>query len=66
MRDFTIDNLTEIVLEEYGSKTEYPRFKQIITSLLKHLHRLCQRCGIDGRGMVQGDHVFNQDRPDLR
>ena len=38
MRDFTIDNLTEIVLEEYGSKTEDPRFKQIITSLLKHLH----------------------------
>ena len=38
MRDFTIDNLTEIVLEEYGSKTKDPRFKQIITSLLKHLH----------------------------
>ena len=38
MRDFTIDNLTEIVLEEYGSKTEDPRSKQIITSLLKHLH----------------------------
>ena len=38
MRDFTIDNLTEIVLEEYGSKTEDPRFKQIITSLIKHLH----------------------------
>ena len=38
MRDFTIDNLTEIVLEEYGSKTEDPRFRQIITSLLKHLH----------------------------
>ena len=38
MRDFTIDNLTEIVLEEYGSKTEDPRFRQIITSLIKHLH----------------------------
>ena len=38
MRDFTIDNLTEIVLEEYGSKTNDPRFRQIITSLLKHLH----------------------------
>ena len=38
MRDFTIDNLTEIVLEEYGSKTEDPRFRQIITSLIKHMH----------------------------
>ncbi len=38
MRDFTIDNLTEIVLEEYGSKTKDPRFRQIITSLLEHLH----------------------------
>ena len=38
MRDFTIDNLTEIVLEEYGSKTKDPRFRQIITSLIKHLH----------------------------
>ena len=38
MRDFTIDNLTEIVLEEYGSKTEDPRSRQIITSLIKHLH----------------------------
>lgn len=38
MRDFTIDNLTDIVLEEYGSKTKDPRFREIITSLLKHLH----------------------------
>ena len=38
MRDFTIDNLTEIVLEEYGSKTEDPRSGQIITSLIKHVH----------------------------
>ena len=38
MRDFTIDNLTEIVLEEYGSKTEDPRSRQIITSLIKHMH----------------------------
>lgn len=38
MRDFTIDNLTDIVLEEYGSKTDDPRFKQIVTSLITHLH----------------------------
>ena len=38
MRDFTIDNLTEIVLEEYGSGAEDPRYKQVITSLIKHLH----------------------------
>ena len=38
MRDFTIDNLTDIVLEEYGSKTKDPRSRQIITSLITHLH----------------------------
>lgn len=38
MRDFTIDNLTEIVLEEYGSGAQDPRYKQVITSLIKHLH----------------------------
>ena len=38
MRDFTIENLTEIVLEEYGSKTKDPRFNRIITSLISHLH----------------------------
>ena len=38
MRDFTIDNLTEIVLEEYGSGAKDPRYKQIITSLIRHLH----------------------------
>jgi protocatechuate 3,4-dioxygenase beta subunit len=38
MRDFTIENLTEIVLEEYGSKTKDPRFHKIVTSLISHLH----------------------------
>lgn len=38
MRDFTIDNLTEIVLEEYGSGAKDPRYKHIITSLIRHLH----------------------------
>ena len=38
MRDFTIDNLTEIVLDEYGSRTADPRSRQIITALIKHLH----------------------------
>ena len=38
MRDFTIENLTEIVLEEYGSKTKDPRFNKIVTSLISHLH----------------------------
>ena len=38
MRDFTSDNLTEIVVEEYGSKTTDPRFNKIITSLISHLH----------------------------
>jgi hydroxyquinol 1,2-dioxygenase len=38
MRDFTVDNLTKIVLEEYVSKAKDPRFKKIITSLISHLH----------------------------
>lgn len=38
MRDFTVDNLTDIVLEEYSSKTKDPRFKEIVTSLITHLH----------------------------
>jgi hydroxyquinol 1,2-dioxygenase len=38
MRDFTVENLTEIVLEEYGSKTKDPRFNKIVTSLISHLH----------------------------
>ena len=38
MRDFTEDNLTKIVLEEYGSKIKDPRFREIITSLITHLH----------------------------
>ena len=38
MRDFTVENLTEIVLEEYGSKTKDTRFNKIVTSLISHLH----------------------------
>ena len=38
MRDNTKDNLTKIVLEDYGSKIKDPRFREIITSLITHLH----------------------------
>ncbi len=38
MRDFTIDNLTEVVFEEYVSKTPDPRLREIMGSLIKHLH----------------------------
>ena len=33
MRDFTLDNLTNIVLQECESKTPAPRFRKIIASL---------------------------------
>ena len=38
MRDFTIENLTEIVHEEYVSKTSDPRLREIMGSLVNHLH----------------------------
>ena len=38
MRDFTIDNLTDVVLEEYASKTRDPRLREIMSGLIKHLH----------------------------
>ncbi len=38
MRDFSIDNLTETVLEEYTGKTADPRTREILGSLIRHLH----------------------------
>ena len=38
MRDFTLDNLTDIVLQEYETKTPSPRFRKIVASLISHLH----------------------------
>ena len=36
MRDFTLDNLTDIVLQERESKTPPPRFRKIITWIISH------------------------------
>ena len=36
MRDFTVDNLTDIVLQECESKTPPPRFRKIVSSLISH------------------------------
>ena len=38
MRDYTADNITEAVVKEYASKTQDPRMKRIITSLIEHMH----------------------------
>jgi len=38
MRDFTLENLTETVLEEYQNYTENERSKTVFASLIKHLH----------------------------
>ncbi len=38
MRDFTLENLTETVLEEYETNTSDERAKTVFASLIKHLH----------------------------
>lgn len=38
MRDFTIENLTDTVLEEYQTHTKDERSKVIFASLIRHLH----------------------------
>ena len=38
VKDFSIDNMPQAVLEEYGSKTEDPRLREIMLSLITHLH----------------------------
>lgn len=38
MRDFTVENLTDAVIESYSKGTTDPRLKVIFTSLIKHLH----------------------------
>ena len=38
MRDFTEDNLTQVVHEEYMSKTPDRRMREIMSGLIKHLH----------------------------
>lgn len=38
MRDFTLENLTETVLEEYRDHTPNERTRTVLTSMLKHLH----------------------------
>jgi protocatechuate 3,4-dioxygenase beta subunit len=37
MKDFTLENLTDAVLAEYG-KAKDPRFREIMSSLIRHLH----------------------------
>lgn len=36
--DFGMDNMPEAVLEEYGAKTKDPRTREIMLSLITHLH----------------------------
>lgn len=38
VKDFGLDNLPEAVLEEYGAKTADPRMREIMLSLITHLH----------------------------
>ena len=41
MKDFTIDNLTESVVEAY-TKDASPRMKVIMKSLIEHLHQFAR------------------------
>jgi hydroxyquinol 1,2-dioxygenase len=38
VKDFSVDNMPQAVLEEYGAKTEDPRMREIMLSLITHLH----------------------------
>jgi catechol 1,2-dioxygenase len=38
MKDFTLDNLTDAVVEAYTAKAVSPRMAEIFTSLITHLH----------------------------
>lgn len=38
VKDFGVDNMPQAVLDEYGSKTEDPRLREIMLALIRHLH----------------------------
>ena len=38
MKDFTVDNLTDEVIEAYTAHAQSPRLKQLFTALIRHLH----------------------------
>ncbi len=38
MKDFTTENMPGLVLEEYADKIQDPRLKEVMLSLIKHLH----------------------------
>ncbi len=38
VKDFSVDNMPQAVLEEYASKTEDPRMREIMLGLITHLH----------------------------
>jgi len=38
MKDFTLDNLTEAVIDAYTANADSPRMAEILTCLIKHLH----------------------------
>ena len=38
MKDFTLENLTDAVVEAYTENAQSPRHAQLFTSLIKHLH----------------------------
>jgi len=42
MKDFTIDNLTDAVVEAYTQNAATPRMAQIFESLIRHLHAFAQ------------------------
>ena len=42
MKDFTLDNLTEAVVEAYTTNAVNPRMAQILKSLIEHLHQFAK------------------------
>ena len=58
-------SITEAVIGRLA-ECQDPRFKQVMTSLIKHLHAFARDVDLQGRRMDQGDRVPHRLRQDLR
>ena len=61
MRQLTEDNLTDAVLARLKDVKD-PRFKQVMTSLIKHLHAFAREVRLTGAEWQRGNRVPDPDR----
>ena len=60
----TEDNLTDLVLERWNDIPD-PRLRQIMQSLIKHLHGFLRDVSPDAGGMGDRDRVADSNRPNV-